>query len=62
MYRIDLDLKLNLCDIDISHVSISHVHRSREHSAYNTVASDETRGTVEIYIRQNAAMAVPVYK
>ena len=29
-------------------VYILHVHRSREHSAYNTLASDETRGKVEI--------------
>ena len=41
---------------------IHHINRSRERSAYYTVTSDETRGTVEIRIRQNAAMAAPVYK
>ena len=41
---------------------MSYVNRSREHSADYTVTSDETRGTVEIRIRQNAAMAAPVYK
>ena len=42
--------------------STGYRRRSIEHSAYYTVTSDETRGTVEIRIRQNAAMAVPVYE